>query len=48
MIVLFSLILTAVIIFGKAQNNPSEPLDQTPKPAAITDHHCIFSPEWQQ
>ena len=41
MILSFSLILTAVIMFGKAQNKPGHPLDQVPKPAAITDHPCI-------
>jgi len=41
MLVSFSLILTAVIMFGKAQNKPGHPLDNIPKPAAITDHPCI-------
>jgi hypothetical protein len=39
MIVSFSLILTAVIMWSKAQNKPS--LASVPKPAAITDHPCI-------
>ena len=41
MVVAFSLILTAVIMFGKAQNKPGHPLDNVPKPASITDHPCI-------
>jgi hypothetical protein len=41
MLVSFSLILTAVIMFGKAQNKPGHPLDNVPKPATITDHPCI-------
>jgi len=41
MIVSFSLILTAVIMFGKAQNKPGHPLDNVPKPATITDHPCV-------
>jgi uncharacterized membrane protein SpoIIM required for sporulation len=41
MIVSLSLILTAVIMFEKAQNRPGHPLDAVPKPAAITDHPCI-------
>jgi len=41
MLVSFSLILTAVIMFGKAQNKPGHPLDNVPKPANITDHPCI-------
>lgn len=40
MVVSFSLILTAVVMWGKAENNPS--LNNVPKPAvAITDHPCI-------
>jgi hypothetical protein len=39
MIVSFSLILTAVIMWGKAQNKPS--INNIPKPATITDHPCI-------
>lgn len=41
MLVSFSLVLTAVIMFGKAQNQLGHPLDNVPKPAAITDHPCI-------
>jgi len=42
MVVAFCLILTAVIMFGKAQNKPGHPLDNVPKPAAITDQPCII------
>jgi predicted tellurium resistance membrane protein TerC len=41
MLVSFSLILTAVVMFGKAQNKPGHPLDNVPKPTTITDHPCI-------
>ena len=41
MLVSFSLILTAVIMFGKAQNKPGHPLDNVPHPAVITDRPCI-------
>ena len=41
MLVSFSLILTAVIMFGKAQKKPGHPLDNVPHPAPITDHPCI-------
>jgi len=41
MVVAFSLILTAVIMFGRAQNKPGHPLDSVPKQATITDHPCI-------
>jgi hypothetical protein len=41
MLVSLSLILTAVVMFGKAQNKPGHPLDAIPKPATITDHPCI-------
>lgn len=41
MLVSFSLILTAVIMFGKAQKKPGHPLDNVPQPAPITDHPCI-------
>jgi hypothetical protein len=41
MLVSLSLILTAVIMFGKAQNKPGHPLDKVPKSATITDHPCI-------
>ena len=41
MIVSFSLILTAVIMFAKAQKHPGHPLDSVPKAAPITDQPCI-------
>jgi hypothetical protein len=41
MLVSFSLVLTAVIMFGKARNKPGHPLDNVPQPAPITDHPCI-------
>jgi hypothetical protein len=41
MLVSFSLILTAVTMFGKAQKKPGHPLDNVPHPAPITDHPCI-------
>ncbi len=41
MLVSFSLVLTAVIMFGKAQKKPGHPLDIVPQPAPITDHPCI-------
>jgi hypothetical protein len=41
MVVSLSLILTAVIMFEKAQNTLGHPLDAVPKPATITDHPCL-------
>lgn len=41
MIVSFALILTAIISFAKAINNPNHHLDFIPKNAPITDHPCI-------
>jgi len=41
MIVSFSLILTAIISFSKAQGKPNHPLDSVPTPAPITDRPCI-------
>jgi hypothetical protein len=39
MIVSFSLILTAVVMWSKAQKSPS--INDVPKPATITDQPCI-------
>jgi hypothetical protein len=41
MIISFSLIISAISMFAKAQNQPGKPLDSIPKQAAITDHPCI-------
>jgi hypothetical protein len=41
MLISFSLILTAVIMFGKAQNKPGHPLDNVPHLATITDRPCL-------
>jgi hypothetical protein len=41
MIISLSLVLTAVISFAKAQKKAGHPLDNVPKPAAITDHPCV-------
>jgi hypothetical protein len=41
MIISLSLILTAVISFAKAQKKAGNPLNNVPKPAAITDHPCV-------
>jgi hypothetical protein len=41
MIISFSLIITAVSMFAKAQKQPGNPLDAIPKRAQITDHPCI-------
>ncbi|CZR60852.1 uncharacterized protein PAC_10748 [Phialocephala subalpina] len=42
MIVSLSLILTAVLMFAKAQNKPGYPLDKIPQPSSgITDSPCI-------
>jgi len=41
MIITLTLILTGIIKFAIAQNDPGHPLDSVPKNAPITDHPCI-------
>ncbi len=42
MIISLSLILTAVVMFSKAQNKPGHPLDSIPQPpTGISDSPCV-------